>query len=248
MRLIPVIDLLNGQAVHAVKGDRSKYLPVRSVLCGKPDPTMIARAFRDILRLNEIYVADLNAIQNTHHMGHRDLIASLARNERVDVILDAGISNVEEALTCFGLGIRKAIIGSETLRDFSCIRKFHDRIDPDRLVFSLDIRAGKVLSRCPELTAMSPVELLSLLQQAGWHEVILLDLDRVGSEEGLDRAFVLKMQTSFPDLNILVGGGMANPEQLVQLRSLGVAGVLLATALHRGIVTARHISELSSQQ
>jgi phosphoribosylformimino-5-aminoimidazole carboxamide ribotide isomerase len=209
---------------------------------------MIARAFRDILGLNEIYVADLNAIQDTGHRGHRDLIASLARSERLDVILDAGISNIDDALAWFSLGIRKVIVGSETLHDLSSIRKFRDRIDSDRLVFSLDIRAGKVLSRCPGLTAMSPVELLSLLQQAGWQEVILLDLGKVGSEEGMDGTFVAKMRAGFPDLSILVGGGISNPEQLIQLRSLGVAGVLLATALHRGIITAQHIAELSSQR
>jgi phosphoribosylformimino-5-aminoimidazole carboxamide ribotide isomerase len=248
MRLIPVIDLLNSQAVHAVKGDRSKYLPIRSVFCDKPDPAMIAQAFRDILGLNEIYIADLNAILGTGPMGHTDIIASLAHSERLDVILDAGISNVEDALVWLGLGIRKAIIGSETLSDFSCLREFPTRIASDRLIFSLDIRAGKILSRCPELAALSPIETLEHLKIAGWHEVILLDLNKVGSEEGMDHAFVTKIQTRFPDLSILVGGGIANAEQLVQLRSFGVAGVLLATALHRGIITARHISELSSQR
>jgi phosphoribosylformimino-5-aminoimidazole carboxamide ribotide isomerase len=244
MRLIPVIDLLDGQVVHAVKGDRKRYLPVRSILCDQPDGTRIARSFRDRLGLNEIYIADLNAIRGDRHAGHKDLISSLARSEGFDVLLDAGISAPEDVQEWLSLGIRKAIIGAETLREVSAIQKFHGRIEPDRLAFSLDIRSGRIISQCPELAAMSPIEGLSVLRNSGWPEIILLDLDRVGSEGGVDRSLIVEARTGFPNLNFLVGGGIANPEQLVELKSLGVAGVLVATALHRGIVTAQHISAL----
>jgi phosphoribosylformimino-5-aminoimidazole carboxamide ribotide isomerase len=97
MRLIPVIDLLDGLAAHAVKGERSRYRPVKSVLCDTSDPLAIARAFRDRLGLHEIYVADLNAIQGFSPTRHRDIIAALARGEKISILLDAGIPDVETA-------------------------------------------------------------------------------------------------------------------------------------------------------
>jgi phosphoribosylformimino-5-aminoimidazole carboxamide ribotide isomerase len=244
MRLIPVIDLLDGQAVHAVRGDRAMYRPIRSLLCPKPDPVLIAKAFRDTLGLHEIYIADLNAIQNNNQSIHRDFIASLAHGERIDIILDAGISNVEEALPWLDRGIHKIIIGSETLPGFPAIQEFPERIEKDRLIFSLDIRADNLLSRCPGFAALSPIQALKLIDNAGWPEVVLVDLSRVGSEEGINLALVKEMRTIFPHLDILVGGGIANSEQLVKLRSMGVGGALVATALHRGTVTARDISAL----
>jgi phosphoribosylformimino-5-aminoimidazole carboxamide ribotide isomerase len=244
MRLIPVIDLMNGQTVHAVRGDRQNYKPVQSVICDTPDPIMVARVFRDRLDLSEIYIADLNAIQNSGRTNHRDLIAALAGSEQMAIILDAGISDPETARAWLRLGVGKTVIGSETLRELHAVQQLPAQIDPDRLIFSLDMRAGRVLSQCAALSAMSPIDILHHLQSAGWKEVILLDLSRVGSGKGMDPTLAIEARSRFPDLNLLIGGGIADPNQLLELKSMGIVGVLVATALHRGIITTQHISAL----
>ena len=63
MRVVPVIDLKGGMAVHAVRGERERYRPVRSVITDDAgDPVALARAFASELGLDELYVADLDAI------------------------------------------------------------------------------------------------------------------------------------------------------------------------------------------
>ena len=240
MRIIPVIDLLEGQAVHAVKGNRADYRPLKSVLCETAEPLAVAAAFRDRLGLTELYIADLNAIQSRGQTPHRDLIASLARGKNLSVLLDAGASEPEDARAWLDLGIRKAIFGAETVHRLRALQEIPEKVNPDQLVFSLDMRAGRTLSRSPDLASLSPIQVLGLLRSAGWHEVILLDLCRVGSEGGVDHALAVEARAKYPELSILVGGGIANPEQLAQLESVGISGVLVSTALHRGTITARH--------
>ena len=242
MRLIPVIDLLDGQAVHAIRGERKNYRPVESVLCNRPDPITLARAFHDSMGLNEIYIADLNAIQGSGRTDHRDQITALAQSEKMDIMLDAGFSRFKNVQAWLRLGVRKAVIGAETLDRLATLREIPARTGPDRVVFSLDLRAGKILSNCPAFAALSPLEALEHLQSAGWKEVILLDLARVGSGGGVDCALVNEVRTKHPSLSLLVGGGISSPEQLLELKALGVAGVLMATALHRGTITARHLT------
>jgi phosphoribosylformimino-5-aminoimidazole carboxamide ribotide isomerase len=244
MRLIPVIDLLGGQAVHAVKGERERYQPVRSVLCSTPDPFEVARAFRDRLGLNEIYIADLDSIRSFGQTNHREVIAALAAREGINIILDAGVSHVEGIRAWLDLGVHRVVIGSETLCAWDALRDFPSRSGGSRLAFSLDFRAGKILSRCPALAAIPPMEALEHLRFSGWQEIILLELRRVGSGEGIDCELAAEACASFPDLNLLVGGGMADPEELIKLQSLGINGVLMATAFHRGIIGARHLSAL----
>jgi phosphoribosylformimino-5-aminoimidazole carboxamide ribotide isomerase len=244
MRLIPVIDLLKGQAVHAFKGERENYQPVKSVLCDTADPVALARSFRDRLGLCEIYIADLDAIQGFRQTSHRDLITVLARDEQILVMLDAGVSDVEGVHTWLDTGVNKVVIGAETLCTLTALRELPANIDRNRLVFSLDMRAAKISSKCPELSAISPMQALAQLYSAGWQEILLLDLNRVGSGGGIDNSLVVKARLQFPDLNLMVGGGIAGPEQLVALKSLGLTGVLVATALHRGSITAQHLSAL----
>ena len=62
MRVIPVIDLKGGVAVHAVRGDRERYRPLRSGIAEGSDPVEVTRAVRERFGLDELYVADLDAI------------------------------------------------------------------------------------------------------------------------------------------------------------------------------------------
>jgi phosphoribosylformimino-5-aminoimidazole carboxamide ribotide isomerase len=204
---------------------------------------MVAEAFRDQLGLIELYIADLNAIQGYSPETHRELIDGLAHSE-MRIILDAGVSDVENARAWIDLGIHKVVIAAETLRAPDDLRKIPADLDPDRLIFSLDMRSGSVLSRCPEIASMSAMELMKQLRSSGWQEVILLDLSRVGSKEGTNFSLASEARASFPGLNLLVGGGIARVEELYELKEMGIAGVLLATALHSGAITAQHISEI----
>ena len=75
MQLLPVIDLMAGQVVRGVRGERSAYRPIRSSLCESSAPLdlaprLLARAASDTL-----YIADLDAL-----MGGKlqfDIIAAL---------------------------------------------------------------------------------------------------------------------------------------------------------------------------
>ena len=61
MKVIPVIDVLGGVAVNAVKGMRQEYQPLKSSLCKSADPVDVAAAFRTF-GFKELYMADLDAI------------------------------------------------------------------------------------------------------------------------------------------------------------------------------------------
>ena len=50
----------------------------------------------------------------------------------------------------------------------------------------------------------------------------------------------------FPALMLLAGGGVRDANELADLRTAGVAGVLVATALHQGLITRKHIAALMS--
>jgi phosphoribosylformimino-5-aminoimidazole carboxamide ribotide isomerase len=235
MRLIPVLDLKNGLAVHAVRGERQTYQPVASVLSPDADPERVAAGFRDQFGFTELYVADLDAIlgQGNQH----ELIQRLARYSGMNLIVDAGAADAGGVSRILELGVQKVIVASETLTHWEAATTVLDAFPQEKLVFSLDMRAGKVLSAYEPLSAMLPFEAFDTLVQAGWREIILLDLARVGAQSGIDWHLVEKARRAFPELELLVGGGVRDVNDLVELRSTGVNGVLIATMIHRGILT-----------
>jgi phosphoribosylformimino-5-aminoimidazole carboxamide ribotide isomerase len=220
MRVVGVIDLKGGTAVHAVRGERERYRALG-------DPLSLARRFR----LDELYVADLDAITGTG--GNDSIIAALAREARV--MVDAGVSEPERARALLDLGVDRVVVGTETLTDADAL----DRL-PDA-VLSVDLRDGSVLSRDPRLAGLPALDALARLNRPELREVIVLDLARVGTSAGPDVELIAQLHAAFPDLDLLAGGGVRDVEDLHALRDAGAAGALVATALHAGVIGRREL-------
>lgn len=239
MRVIPVLDLRGGLAVHARRGQRETYRPVRSVLDPSADPVRLADAFRDRLGLAELYVADLDAILGTGD--NSPIIAKLTR--RMRVLADAGIATPEGAQRLLGLGVARVVVGSETASGPEQIRAIVGAVGPGWVIASLDLVGRRVrwrASGAPE----DPLEAAAELERCGVAEGIVLELDRVGSGSGVDPEFLGRLVRATPNLRWLAGGGVRDMGDLLVLRSCGVAGALVATALHEGTLTRADLERL----
>jgi phosphoribosylformimino-5-aminoimidazole carboxamide ribotide isomerase len=232
MRVIPVIDLKSAAAVHAMRGERERYRPLRSAIVPGSDPVQVTRAVREALGLAELYVADLDAIAGGP--AHREVIAALAREARV--MVDAGVTEVAEVRLLLELGAARVVIGTETLADRAALEHLQEELPDAPLVLSLDLRAGRVLSPDPELARLDAPHALARLARFGVREVIVLDLARVGSGAGPDVALVRELGARFPELELLAGGGVRDVADLRALADAGAAGALVATALHSGAI------------
>ena len=62
MKIIPVIDILSGQAVSAYRGERDGYQPLQSALCHSAEPADVMRGFLSLYPFTTVYLADLDAI------------------------------------------------------------------------------------------------------------------------------------------------------------------------------------------
>src|SRR5215468_8642832 len=101
MRLIGVIDVRGGVAVHARGGVRERYETIG-------DPLVLARKYLDDCAVTELYVADLDAIENPANARH-PVVGTLCG--RAAVWLDAGASSVVRAREAIALGAAQAVVG-----------------------------------------------------------------------------------------------------------------------------------------
>jgi phosphoribosylformimino-5-aminoimidazole carboxamide ribotide isomerase len=225
MRVVPVIDLKGGTAVHAVRGERERYRAVG-------DPLSLARTFRDALGLDELYVADLDAIDGAG--GSDAVIGALAREAQV--MVDAGVNEPERARALLDLGVHRVVVGTETLADSDAL----DQLLPEA-VLSVDLRDGRTLSPDPRLAGLAALDAVARLHRVGLREVIVLDLARVGTGAGPDVGPIAQIHAAFPDLELLAGGGVRDAADLRALGAAGAAGALVATALHRGVIGRREL-------
>lgn len=233
MRIIPVIDLRGGNAVHGAGGDRTRYeLVESSILPERGDAIALAHAYVRVLASSELYVADLDAIRGDapQYAMHR----ALARAARCWV--DAGVRSEEDACALVDAGADRVVVGLETLPDFGTLRGIVARLGVDRVAFSLDLRDGEPVTAVETLRAMRPREIARRAVDAGCERVIVLDLARVGSAAGADDAMMVELRAALPGVDLIAGGGVRDRADLDRLAAAGADGALVATALHRGAI------------
>ena len=229
VRIIGVIDVLGGRAVHAQGGCRHGYRPIENAggMSIQGDANALARMYVDRCGISELYVADLDAIAGG---SEQDVSAIAALG--VPVWLDAGVSTVSAARRARDRGASSVIIGLETLKSFSALGEIAEAIGPEHAGFSLDLRDGQPIAGDDAITQLPVDAIASAASQAGASTIIVLDLARVGSGRGVDLKQLEKVKRAAPGVVLLVGGGVRGVDDLPQLASVGCDGALVATALH----------------
>jgi phosphoribosylformimino-5-aminoimidazole carboxamide ribotide isomerase len=87
-----------------------------------------------------------------------------------------------------------------------------------------------------------PFKIIELLNEYYLDDIIILDLDRVGTSSGVDSQFLSKI-ASISDHNVLLGGGVRNVEDIEVLEEIGIKGALVATALHNGSIPLQMVQQ-----
>ncbi|MDB5348949.1 MAG: hisA/hisF family protein [Planctomycetota bacterium] len=233
MRIIPVLDIKSGRAVAARAGDRANYRPVRSILHEGSDPIAIALAYRDVLGLRDVYLADLDAIAGA---GPALPLYRAIDDAGMALWVDAGVREVDDAGPLIAAGASAVVAGLETLRGPDVLGDLVSRFGPERVIFSLDLRDGKPL--VPTLTSWGtddPRQIAATALAIGVRRLILLDLARVGTGQGVGTDALLRsIRADYPEVEITVGGGISTHEDIENSGISGASAVLVGSALHDG--------------
>lgn len=229
MDIIPVIDLMDGQVVHARHGDRQNYRPIQSALCSGSEPLHIVSSLLQLYPFKRLYIADINAIQGRGN--HAELTKQLrAQQPALEIWLDAGIHQPDTASDWQRHGVL-CVIGSESLPDMAGYHSIK-QTQGKNFVLSLDFGRGRFLG--PERLLQEP----SL-----WPErVIAMSLDKVGSGHGPDMELLHELQNE--GTHIYAAGGIRNAEDLRTLTECGISGALIASVLHSGQLSKEQIGKI----
>lgn len=230
MDIIPVIDLMDGQVVHARRGDRTNYLPVQSSLCAGSDPHDIVSSLLELYPFRRFYIADINAIQGRGD--HTAIILEIQNRHRsTEIWLDAAINRTESAAYWKKQDVH-CVIGSESITDLNHYYEIRHVLQ-NGFALSLDFLQDKFLGPA------------ALLQDASiWPEqVIAMSLNKVGSASGPDIKLLGGLQARHAQ--IYAAGGVRNAADLRTLVADGLSGVLIATILHSGLLSHNDIDAVS---
>lgn len=231
MEIIPVIDIKNGRAVHAIKGKRDDYQPIKTALCPSSDAVAVISSFIQLGNFKRIYIADLNSIMRQE--SNDELLQRIVESfPYINFWIDKGLRKIPSRSKQHVNSV--SVIGSESLNE-SHLKSLENPTTP--FILSLDYSSeGK----------MGPDPLFTNVRY--WPEsIIIMTLERVGKNDGPDYQKLEYFCNRHPDRKFIAAGGIRNMEDLLKLKKMGIERALVASALHLKSISAEDINYLRNE-
>ncbi|MEX2435594.1 MAG: 1-(5-phosphoribosyl)-5-[(5-phosphoribosylamino)methylideneamino]imidazole-4-carboxamide isomerase [Balneolaceae bacterium] len=236
MKIIPAIDLLDGQVVRLQKGDYEKKTIYNN------DPLSEASKFREA-GFSHIHVVDLNGAKSGQFENLpviKTIINELgmsvqtgggvrSRND-IDQLLHAGLNGI----ICSSMAVKKPEEWLAAITDY-----------PGQMILGLDLKDGKMAYGGWLETSDKPVEeFLNPMIEAGLKTVLSTDIARDGMLSGPNVEMYKNLQDRFPDLNWIASGGVSSLDDLKSLQSHNLYGVVVGRAYYEDRITLKEMAEL----
>ncbi len=241
-KIIPVIDILNSEAVHAIKGEREKYKPLKSVLIKSSDPIKIIKKIKHESSINEVYIADLDAILRLEP--NYSLLTKILKIHEIKVMIDPGIILKKNILEYSNYGLDSLILGLETVKNLEVISKCLKIMGSHKTIVSIDMYKKVIQTNVKEIKNQHPIEVIKKIEELGVKKIILLDLYNVGQKIGGIPPLYLEIRKQFNG-QILVGGGIKDIRDIELYKHHGFSGVLIGTALHDGTIEIEKLRKIN---
>jgi phosphoribosylformimino-5-aminoimidazole carboxamide ribotide isomerase len=224
--LIPSIDLMGGKIVQLEQG-RTKKLEFDN----------FGQWMERFSAFPLVQLIDLDAAIGTGD--NRGLLKIFL--ERLPCQVGGGLRSVAAAEQILELGARRVIVGSTLIRngkiDAAFAEEISSKVGPNRLVFAVDSKAGKVVIRgWREQTAITPLDMILALESfAGAFLYTHIDTEGLMTGIPLERVQSLRASTT---RQLIVAGGISSNQEIERLHEMNVDAVV-GMALYLGKLDLR---------
>lgn len=234
MEVVPAVDLLGGRVVHARRGERHAYRPLRSCLTPGDAPVDVVQALHEAYGFARIYLADLDAIQGGPAQDVL-ILGLVERHPGLSFLVDAGLADAASLGGRPWAAAVTHVLGTESQRDVASYLGLVAAC-PGPPLLSLDRRGA---------TPLDPAGLWG--RPDLWPEdVLLIDLARVGADAGPDRGAIEALPPARATRRSWLGGGVRDLGDLRELAALGAHAVLVSSALHEGRLAPAEVRALAT--
>ena len=226
MQIIPVLDLSNGLVVHAKLGGRVNYKPIVSQLCPTSNAIDIIHRILDIYSFKCIYIADLDALQKQGD--NIEIVKSINfQFQNLEIWLDTGVTLIKHYLENLKINPIRLILSSEAIDSKPTLDSVINNYSYHDFIYSIDYISDNILG----LNILAQVEIPLPAN------IIVLNLDKVGSNQGIKVPALPNLHSLLSNHNVYYGGGIRNDIDLNKLKDLGFSGALISSALHNKEIT-----------
>ncbi len=239
MIIYPAIDIKGGKCVRLMQG-RAEHQTVYS-----EDPVEIAQQWK-AKGARFLHVVDLDGAFYGRSR-NEGIIKEIIKRVNIPVQVGGGIRSMERIVHLMEeVGAVRVILGTAAIENPALVEQAVSRFGAS-IAVGIDARNSRVATRgWVEECDVTPVELGKRVKEMGVQIIIYTDILRDGTLEGPNIPSTMEMVEK-TGLNVIASGGVSSLEHIAQLKSIGVAGVIIGKALYSGKIDLKQALKLEGK-
>jgi len=235
MKIIPAIDLMNGQVVRLYKGD-PKQKTVYS-----DNPVEIAKKW-EANGADMLHIVDLDA---TLGMGSNlSIIKKILKEISIPVEVAGGLRDESLILDVVKISSR-VVIGTLAFKDKGLLKKLLVSLGSEKIVISVDHIDGEiVIHGWQDKIGIKLIDAIQEFLEMGFTEFLLTNVSRDGTLAGPDLEF-LEQACSLDKTNVIASGGISNVDDIKDVKEKNAFGVILGKALYENKISIEEAKKIA---
>ncbi|MCR4881563.1 MAG: imidazole glycerol phosphate synthase subunit HisF [bacterium] len=224
-RIIPCLDVKNGQTVKGINFENLKYAG---------NPVELAKKYSDE-GADELVFLDITAT-NEGRQTTLKMVEKVAQNVFIPFTVGGGIKSVEDINNLLLAGADKISLNSAAVNNPDLIKEASGRFGSQCVVVAVDskkinddfyvfINAGQ------KNTNIRVLDWVKTVEKLGAGEILLTSMDADGTQNGFDIEVTKLVEENVNIPVIASGGAGANPQHFVDVFNLANADAALAASI-----------------
>ena len=235
MKIIPAIDIMNGQVVRLYKGD-----PKQKTIYSD-NPIEIAKKWEQN-GADMIHIVDLDA---TLGMGSNvSIIKKITENVSIPLEIAGGLRDESIIMDTAQIS-KRVVLGTLAFKDQNTLKKLLEKLGPEKIVISVDHKEGEiVIQGWQKGTGIGLIDAIKDFVSMGFSEFLLTNVNRDGTLEGPDLKF-LEQACQLENTNVIASGGISNVKDVQDVKEKNSFGVILGKALYENKISIQEAKKVA---
>ncbi|MFC4685584.1 1-(5-phosphoribosyl)-5-[(5-phosphoribosylamino)methylideneamino]imidazole-4-carboxamide isomerase [Epilithonimonas pallida] len=234
MRIIPAIDIINGECVRLSKGDyNKKTIYSKNVLD-------VAKNFEDN-GIRFLHLVDLDGARQNQIINYKTLEKISAKTNLI-IDFGGGVKSEKDVRIAFENGAKQVTLGSVAVKKPELFLDSLEKYGSEKIILGADAKNEKIaVSGWIEESEINICDFIKEKIKSGIRYVISTDINKDGMLEGPSFGLYEKIIVENPDIKLIASGGITSTNDLVQLKSLSCEGAIIGKALYENRITLSNL-------
>jgi len=237
MFVFPAVDILHGQCVQLVQGERATKKEYGDpVACAMQWVETGAKGIHIVNLDGAFGAANTNIIK----------IAEIVDTCDCTLQLGGGIRSIEDAAGWLELGIDRIIMSTFAVQSPDAVTKLSDEFGKERIVAGIDAKGGNVVVDGWVRDVGDVKTWAETFQEKGAGMLLYTNVDVEGLCQGIDVAPIQNLM-KHTNLPLIISGGITTPDDIYALAMLNIHTIILGSALYSGMISFKEAMEAAGE-